>query len=97
MLLPIEIDQAERLFAKFSDGMALASSDDIIIRCVTLDNRIHRFGIVASEAKVALDVEAAELQFAVADDRPSALVLFWRLRQSKVQGGDCMGDLLRHE
>src|SRR5437868_15521560 len=97
MLLPGEANSVERDLAKLADRVAFTSPDHIVVGRVALDDRVHCLDVIAGEAEVALDGEPAELQFATADDRQSTLVFLLRLRHSKMQGGDCMGDLLGYK
>src|SRR6266496_2640363 len=62
VLLPVEIQRAERDVQALADAVGFSGRDDVVVGLVMLEHHPHRLDIVAREAPVALGVQVAEVQ-----------------------------------
>src|SRR5262252_1724387 len=62
VLLPVELERAERDVQHLAHAVRLAGGDDVIVGLVVLQHHPHRLDVVAREAPVALGVQVAEVQ-----------------------------------
>src|SRR4029079_8332030 len=62
VVVPIEIDVAERLVEQLPDRMRLPRGEDVVVRLVRLEHLPRAVHVVASKAPVALRLEVPESQ-----------------------------------
>src|SRR5207248_8541125 len=59
-IVPIQIDQRERILQKVANRVRVFSGDDEIVRLVMLDDAPDRFHIVTGKSPVAFGVQVAQ-------------------------------------
>ncbi|KIF66121.1 hypothetical protein HY68_37555 [Streptomyces sp. AcH 505] len=79
---PVQADRAEGDVTELLNRVIFAGADDIIIRGGMLQNHMHHFRIVASEAEIAPHAEIPQQQLAIQQNRPPSLIEFRRIPQS---------------
>ena len=78
----VEVGVSKGLFAELANGVSLARSDNVIVRFLLLQHRVHGPDVIFGVTPVALGVEVTEFQFGL---------------QAKFDAGDSAGDLASHK
>src|SRR5688572_5265897 len=62
VLLPVQVNTAERRIEEFTNRVAFPGSDDVVGRHVLLQHQPHRLYVVAGKSPIARRTEVAQVQ-----------------------------------
>src|ERR1035437_8792416 len=82
VLAPVEVRRLEGEVSKFPDGVGMAGTDDIVIRCILLEHEPHGADIVWGVAPIAASVQVAKVKL---------------IDNAVFDSGDGPGNLARYE